>query len=247
MNLRIVSIAMVAAHHYKLMKKVVTEIRAKESERISVEEAHMADYLVGIMQALGGKRLASYCQERFHRGVVTGDLRSYKVKFVMVKLRDMLPPGEAKSYLESELEKIVAHAEVLAGCKPDSKRRNRKAREEMAARKAEKKAAREAMKEAMKEAGRSSGGKGEDADGDNTSKPSRSAAPRRSRPSRPQSVDELADEIESKEYGREDDPDEDQGDYDDGYRGGERYTWHSSYGGYGKYDSTGFNWDPDGE
>lgn len=133
MDHRIAALGLVVAQHYRLLKTKVTA--AKESGKnlpLTPEEAALADYLGDTIEGMVGKRIGNYCREHFQIGWISQDLRSYKIKFVLTKLRDLLPEGKTKEELVAHLEDYVAPAEALAGCTADGKRRNKAARAEQA-------------------------------------------------------------------------------------------------------------------
>ena len=133
MDHRIAALGLVVAQHYRLLRNKVLESKQKGSVQfLTKEEAALADYLADTIEGLAGKAIGNYCRSQFRRGWMTLDLRAYKIKFVLTKLRDLLPRGRAKDELITNLDFYVAPAELLAGCQADSKRRNKAARAEQA-------------------------------------------------------------------------------------------------------------------
>ena len=133
MDHRIAALGLVVAQHYRLLRNKVLESRQKGSVQfLTKEEAALADYLADTVEGLAGKTIGNYCRSQFRRGWMTLDLRAYKIKFVLTKLRDLLPKGRAKEELITNLDFSVAPAELLAGCQADNKRRNKAARAEQA-------------------------------------------------------------------------------------------------------------------
>lgn len=133
MDHRIAALGFVVAQHYRLLKQKVQESKQKGSvQLLSREEAELADYLADTIEGMAGKAIGSYCRSQFQRGWMTMDLRAYKIKFVLTKLRDLLPQGKSKDELIANLDFYVAPAELVAGCQADDKRRNKAAREEQA-------------------------------------------------------------------------------------------------------------------
>lgn len=148
---RIASFALVVAHHYKILRdKVVRDKIGGRCTPLTADEARIADYLADTITVTAGKTLGQYCRERFQTGWITMDLRSYKIKFVLTKLRDMLPKGKTKKTLAEHLDDYVVVAEALGGCVACDKRRNKAALAE-AAKKRERKAAERARKRAALE------------------------------------------------------------------------------------------------
>lgn len=133
MDHRIAALGIVVSQHYRLLKRKVQESKATGSiQLLTDEEAKLADYLGDTIEGLAGKAIGNYCRAQFQRGWMTMDLRAYKIKFVLTKLRDLLPKGKTKDDLIANLDFYVAPAELLAGCQADEKRRNKIAREEQA-------------------------------------------------------------------------------------------------------------------
>ena len=133
MDHRIAALGLVVAQHYRLLRNKVLESKKKGSVQfLTKEEATLADYLADTIEGLAGKAIGNYCRSQFRRGWMTLDLRAYKIKFVLTKLRDLLPKGRAKDELIVHLDFYVAPAELLAGCQADNKRRNKAARAEQA-------------------------------------------------------------------------------------------------------------------
>lgn len=133
MDHRIAALGLVVAQHYRLLRNKVLESKQKGSVQfLTNEEAALADYLADTIEGLAGKAIGNYCRSQFQRGWMTLDLRAYKIKFVLTKLRDLLPKGRAKDELIANLDFYVAPAEHLAGCQADNKRRNKAARAEQA-------------------------------------------------------------------------------------------------------------------
>lgn len=260
---RLDTIAMLVSLHYRLLKNKVEERKTTgKVELLSEQEAATADYLCDVIETVAGKNLANYCRDRFTTGWMTGDLRSYKIKFVLTRLRDRMKHDAVKEELLSRLGSLVDTAEFLAGCKADGKRRNKKAREEQKARKAERAARRADKKRTSKDRktadsfqlefdlpGLESSDSPSCSDSSEASKVVKSEIkqhkPRKYRRSRKNSIDNLAEDIIKQEYKEEYTSDELQDDtsrqsYDDDY----------SYGlgqGFGHYDSTGYNWNPNDE
>lgn len=133
MDHRIAALGLVVAQHYRLLRNKVLESRQRGSvQLLTKEEAALADYLADTVEGLAGKTIGNYCRSQFRRGWMTLDLRAYKIKFVLTKLRDLLPKGRAKDELIDDLDFYVSPAELLAGCQAVSKRRNKAARAEQA-------------------------------------------------------------------------------------------------------------------
>lgn len=263
---RLDTIAMLVSLHYRLLKNKVEERKATgKVELLSKQEAETADYLCDVIETVAGKNLANYCRDRFTTGWMTGDLRSYKIKLVLTRLRDRMKPDAVKEELLSRFGSLVDTAEFLAGCKADGKRRNKKAIEEQKARKAERAARRAAKKRTSKEQNTADSFQLEfDLPGFESSdspscpdsseaskvvksevkqlKPRKTRKPRRSRKN---SIDNLAEDIIKQEYKDGYTSDEFK---DDTYR--QSYDEDYSYGlgqGFGHYDSTGYNWNSNDE
>ena len=133
MDHRIAALGLVVAQHYRLLRQKVQESKDRGTvQLLTDEEAKLADYLGDTIEGMAGKAIGEYCRGQFQRGWLTVDLRAYKIKFVLTKLRDLLPPGKTKDELTANLEAYVGPAEALAGCTADAKRRNKAAREEQA-------------------------------------------------------------------------------------------------------------------
>jgi len=138
MDYRFDTIALVVSQHYRLLRSIVTTSAGLRMP--TSDEAQMADYLTDVIESVAGRRLANYCRERFRQGWLTRDLRSYKIKFVLTRLRDALSKSAARDELQQRLTALTDVAEKLAGCTSDNKRRNRKAVEAQLQRRQEKEA-----------------------------------------------------------------------------------------------------------
>lgn len=258
---RLDTIAMLVSLHYRLLKnKVERRKYTGKLELLSNQEAATADYICDVLETVAGKKLANYCRSRFTAGWSTGDLRSYKIKLVLTRLRDIIKPGDAKEELISRFGSLVDTAEFLAGCKADGKRRNKKAREEQEARRAEKAARKAAKKSELVQVeldlpGFSSSDLGDSTESTNSSKVEKIEVKHRKprKPRRPSNnIYNLVEDIIKKEYDDEGSdeysdecvPDESQDDtYSRSYGGGEYYRGLGQ--GFGHYDSTGYNWNTD--
>lgn len=126
MDYRFDTISLAVSQHYKLLKSIVSS--STEVRLLTHEEAEMADYLTDVIERVAGRKLADYCRVKFQNGWSTRDLRSYKIKFVLTKLRDMLKRGRPeKLEMIERIDDLVSRAEWLAGCTTDDKRRNKQA------------------------------------------------------------------------------------------------------------------------
>lgn len=236
---RIAGVALVVAHHYKILRdKVIRDKIGGKCTPLTADEAKMADYLADTIAGMVGKTLGQYCRERFQTGWMTMDLRSYKIKFVLTKLRDMLPKGKTQKTLAEHLDDYVGVAEVLGGCVACDKRRNKTALAE-AAKKRERKAAERAKKRAALEAQK--GPKvvqgelfaPEEVCSDSSSfvqddlfqvKETKVPKTRRVKQPKKSKFERMIDEIAAREYGQEDTADSFQDDWRDHIQDCEEYA-----------------------
>ena len=84
-----------------------------------------------VIRAIAGDYPADYSREKFLSAIETGDKRAFKIRLLMLKVRDSILDPALKRDFTAGVERYIASAEERAGCKPDSSpRRLSKAEQE---------------------------------------------------------------------------------------------------------------------
>jgi len=73
-----------------------------------------------VIRALAGDYPADYSREKFLSAIKTGDKRAFKIRLLMLKVRDSILDPALKRDFTAGVERYIASAEEKAGCKPDS-------------------------------------------------------------------------------------------------------------------------------
>lgn len=73
-----------------------------------------------VIRALAGDYPADYSREKFLSAIDTGDKRAFKIRLLMLKVRDSILDPVLKRDFTAGVERYIASAEERAGCKPDS-------------------------------------------------------------------------------------------------------------------------------
>lgn len=73
-----------------------------------------------VIRALAGDYPADYSREKFLSAIETGDKRAFKIRLLMLKVRDSILDPVLKRDFTAGVERYIASAEERAGCKPDS-------------------------------------------------------------------------------------------------------------------------------
>lgn len=115
------------SQHYRLARRLVKEACSSKAKAVSMtdEDAAAGRYLSDVILKYGGKTIGGYCRECFEKATAGLDLRSYKLKFALIRLRDSLKPIPAHRDIARRMDFLVEFAERLAGCVPDEKRRGK--------------------------------------------------------------------------------------------------------------------------
>ena len=101
--------------------------------------------LTTLVRSVFGDLPADYAKNRFDCAIATGDMRAFKIRLLVLKVRDSLSGSTIHSQFARGVDDCIAEAEALAGCIPDPSPRRmshveqerKKARELKAAKKAE--------------------------------------------------------------------------------------------------------------
>ena len=115
------------SQHYRLARRLVKEACSSKAKavRMTDEEAAAGRYLSDVILKYGGRTIGAYCRECFEKATTGLDLRSYKLKFALIRLRDSLKAIPAHRDIAKRMDFLVEFAERLAGCVPDEKRRGK--------------------------------------------------------------------------------------------------------------------------
>lgn len=104
---------------------------------IDVAVAAMAESTI---RGMFGDVPADYARDKFRSAIDTGDMRAFKIRLLLLKVRDSLPEGQMREVFLQNLDPCISRAEQLAGCVPDpsprrlsKKEQERKRRKELAA------------------------------------------------------------------------------------------------------------------
>lgn len=73
-----------------------------------------------VIRALAGDYPADYSREKFLSAIETGDKRAFKIRLLMLKVRDSILDPALKRDFTAGVERYIASAEEKAGCKPDN-------------------------------------------------------------------------------------------------------------------------------
>jgi len=84
-----------------------------------VEQVSM-DISLSVLSALFGPQIASYASGRLCHAIDTGDLRSFKIRILFLKIRDSLKGFPIYRQFLDGLEDAISDSENMAGCTPDS-------------------------------------------------------------------------------------------------------------------------------
>lgn len=85
-----------------------------------------------------GDAVANYARERFYNAIATGDMRSFKIRLLVLKTRDSIASKLMRDLFSEGMEECISKAEAAAGCIacPGPRRLSRKEREHKLAREA---------------------------------------------------------------------------------------------------------------
>ena len=98
---------------------------------LTSEEVLASQFSESIIRAMFGDGTAEYAKSKFQHAIDTGDMRSFKIRLIMIKARDSLKGTELHKLFVQGIDKCISDAERLAGCIPDpSPRRMSKAEKE---------------------------------------------------------------------------------------------------------------------
>ena len=94
-------------------------------------ECAVAEAAESTLRCLYGDDVADYARTKFLRAIETGDMRSFKIRLLVLKARDSLTGTSLLSDFISGIEDCISTAEEIAGCIPDpSPRRLSRAEQE---------------------------------------------------------------------------------------------------------------------
>lgn len=102
-------------------------------QKPSVEpgECAAAEAAESTLRCLYGDEVADYARSKFLRAIDTGDMRSFKIRLLVLKARDSLTGTSILSDFIAGIEDCISTAEEIAGCTPDpSPRRLSRAEQE---------------------------------------------------------------------------------------------------------------------
>ena len=102
-----------------------------ERQPLTEAELVQADMSESIMRSMFGDGVADYAREKFLHAMASGDMRSFKIRLLMIKARDSLKNTHMYLYFSTYVDRYIAEAERMAGCIPDpTPRRMSKAEKE---------------------------------------------------------------------------------------------------------------------
>lgn len=111
---------------YRIMRNAVLQGRASAKlsghwnpVSLPPDDRALADALIVSLGTLFGKVTQTYASTCFARGLETGDLRSLKIRFLLMHARQGLLGSACWGLMGEHLEALIAAAEAEAGCTPD--------------------------------------------------------------------------------------------------------------------------------
>lgn len=84
---------------------------------LTAEERMVAEYSESVVRAMYGDEVADYARDRFRAAISTGDMRSFKIRLLMIKARDSLQ-GPLHDEVKVWTDAYIEAAEKAAGCVP---------------------------------------------------------------------------------------------------------------------------------
>lgn len=88
---------------------------------LTATEANDASFCETLVRSLFGDIPADYARDKFRHAINTGDMRAFKIRLLLIKVRDTLASTSSPLYPHflSGIEQCISEAETLAGCIPD--------------------------------------------------------------------------------------------------------------------------------
>jgi len=123
---------------FVLMRRIITRERSrqrKERDELGIAKGSSLPYVPQPMTAADiaaseayesmlritfGDKVADYAKHKFMDAIATGDMRSFKIRIVMLKARDALSGHCLHSFIAQSINSFISQAETLASCKPDN-------------------------------------------------------------------------------------------------------------------------------
>lgn len=90
-----------------------------EPQPLTAAEKAVSDASEAMVRAMFGDSPADYARDRFLHALSTGDMRSFKIRLILIKIRDSLKGTPSYAGFSAGLEECIDRAELLSGCKPD--------------------------------------------------------------------------------------------------------------------------------
>lgn len=86
---------------------------------ISASDKAVAESSEAIIRSMFGDTPADYAKAMFCRAIDTGDMRSFKIRLLVIKTRDSLKGSPMYRQFSNGMEYCISSAESMAGCVPD--------------------------------------------------------------------------------------------------------------------------------
>jgi len=88
---------------------------------LTATEANDAAFCETLVRSLFGDIPADYARDKFRHAIDTGDMRAFKIRLLLIKVRDTLASTSSPLYPHflNGIEQCISEAETLAGCIPD--------------------------------------------------------------------------------------------------------------------------------
>lgn len=90
-----------------------------ERQPLTTEELITSSMAESLVRTTFGDGPADYAKRKFTHALNTGDMRSFKIRLLLLKARDSMAGSLIQAEFSSALEECIALAESMAGCKPD--------------------------------------------------------------------------------------------------------------------------------
>ena len=157
-SMLVLSCAEVYASWFSVMRGAIRRERARQkayresnglpkSAKVSYEvpaltaiDVAVATMAESTIRGMFGDVPADYARDKFRSAIDTGDMRAFKIRLLLLKVRDSLPDGQMREVFLQNLDACISRAEKLAGCVPDpsprrlsKKEQERKRRKEQTA------------------------------------------------------------------------------------------------------------------
>lgn len=104
-----------------------------QRQPVTAAEQSLIDMSESTIRCMFGDSVADYAKEKFEHAIDTGDMRAFKIRLLVIKVRDCLQKEKSPllPWFVKGMELCIDKAEKLAGCIPDpSPRRMSKAEQE---------------------------------------------------------------------------------------------------------------------